>query len=175
MNISSRLRFSVFLLGLTPVFITLAMLLFCPEFTKMGAVTTVLAVGSILSILVTFFILFNLRRYLTMPLENIRAYAVSIQKGKKNDNWSGEFEYELLELKDAVCSMVKGLEDANEKTKQLSHEAALKAGESEAALKAVVKRKSRLHDFSIQCTRLLTRLRILLYEFFPILMNLPSA
>lgn len=135
MNISGRLRLSVFLLGLIPAFITLILLLFCPEFTKMGTVTTVLFSGSILGILVTVFILFSLRRDLTSPLENIRAYAVSIQKGHKAEKFNGEFKFELLELKDAICSMVEGLEAAGEKAEQLSHEARQKADESEAALK----------------------------------------
>ncbi|WP_432735316.1 bacteriohemerythrin [Maridesulfovibrio sp. FT414] len=134
MNISDRLKYSVLLLGLIPLFILIVMWGLCPEFLNMGTITTVLICGTFISMLISTFIYFSIRRDLRTPLKQLLIYAISIRKGKVNPKCEGDFKYELLELKEAICSMVQGLEEAGRKSQELHNEAQQKARESEEAL-----------------------------------------
>ncbi|CCO25481.1 bacteriohemerythrin [Maridesulfovibrio hydrothermalis] len=136
MNISTRLKFSVVLLGLIPVLLALIIWFICPELTRTGNVTTVLVSSTVFSLIVAGLVFFSIRRDLTTPMKKLGQYAVSIQKGKRMNACDGNFKYELLELKEAICAMVDGLEEASENAKALRREAEIKALESENALKS---------------------------------------
>ncbi|NDV21374.1 bacteriohemerythrin [Desulfovibrio sp. JC022] len=134
MNLSARLKLSVFALGFIPVVIGLILYVFCPDFSMGSASSTVLLVGIAASIVLTFFITYSISRNVISPIENLRDYAVDIQKGKANNECSGFYMHELEELKVAVCSMIDSLGEANKRAESLSDEAHKKAFEIEAAL-----------------------------------------
>ena len=135
MNISDRLKFSVLVLGLIPMILLLVMWVLCPEFMKMGTITTVLISGTVVSVIVACLVYFSIRRDLRTPLKQLHSYAINIQKGKRTAACDGDFKHELLELKEAICEMVEGLEKAKESAAELRREAQKKAQESDEALK----------------------------------------
>ncbi|WP_320170817.1 bacteriohemerythrin [Maridesulfovibrio sp.] len=151
MNISDRLKFSVVLLGLIPVILALVLWLLCPEIIT-GTAATVLVSGTILSVAVSTLVYISIRRDLRKPLRQLHNYAVEIAKGQKLSDCEGVFKYELLDLKEAICSMINGLEEAGKKATELRRAAQQKAEESEQAL-ALSKEKEE------ETTRLLDSMR----------------
>ena len=134
MNISSRLKLSAFVLGFIPVIIALVLFAFCPDFVFGSASSTIILCGITASLALTFFIIYSIGCNVISPIENLRDFAVDVQKGRANDECSGLYMYELEELKVAVCAMVASLEEANKRAESLSEEAQSKTAEIEAAL-----------------------------------------
>ena len=135
MNISNRLKTSVILLGIIPLISTFLMWDFTPESSRTGTLTIILFCCIFLSLAVAIFVFFSIRRDFTTPLKRLRSYAISIHEGKKMADCGGDFKYELLDLKNAMCSMVDSLEESHKNASKLSEEAQLKAEESVKALK----------------------------------------
>ncbi|MFW5497634.1 MULTISPECIES: bacteriohemerythrin [unclassified Maridesulfovibrio] len=136
MNISSRLKLSAFVLGFIPAIIALILFAFSPDFVFGSMSSTVLLCGIAVSLVFTIFIVYSISRNVISPIENLRDFAVDVQKGKANDECSGFYMHELEELKVAVCAMVASLEEANKRAESLSEEARLKNIEIEAALQS---------------------------------------
>ncbi|WP_320172836.1 bacteriohemerythrin [Maridesulfovibrio sp.] len=135
MSISIRLKLSAFVLGFIPAIIAIILFVFSPDFVFGSASSTVLLCGIAASLVLTFFIVYSISRNVISPIENLRDFAVDVQKGKANDECAGFYMHELEELKVAVCSMVASLEEANKRAESLSEEARRKNIEIEAALK----------------------------------------
>ncbi|WP_415712785.1 bacteriohemerythrin [Maridesulfovibrio sp.] len=134
MNISTRLKISSFVLGFIPAIIGIILFAFSPDFILGSVSSIVLICGILISLLLTVFIVYNISRNVISPIENLRDYAVDIQKGRSNNACSGFYMHELEELKIAVCSMVASLEEANSRAETLREEARSKTADIEAAL-----------------------------------------
>ncbi|NDV25229.1 bacteriohemerythrin [Desulfovibrio sp. JC010] len=134
MNISTRLRLSTFVLGFIPVVICAILLGFCPDFSFGSTSSIILICGVMAGLVITGFIVYSISRNVTSPIENLRDYAVDIQKGRQNNECSGFYMYELEELKVAVCAMVDSMNEANKRAGDMSEEARSKAAEIENAL-----------------------------------------
>ncbi|WP_320009337.1 bacteriohemerythrin [Maridesulfovibrio sp.] len=135
MNISSRLKFSAFVLGVIPLLIGLILLAFCPDFKFDSSSTIVLSCGVAASLLITGFIVYSISRNVITPILNIKNYVVDIQKGKQNSECSGFYMHELEELKVAVCDMVASMNEANKRAEEMNIQAQEKAAQIESTLR----------------------------------------
>ena len=89
MNISTRLKISSFVLGFIPAIIGIILFAFSPDFILGSVSSIVLICGILISLLLTVFIVYNISRNVISPIENLRDYAVDIQKGRSNNACSG--------------------------------------------------------------------------------------
>jgi len=135
MNISTRLKFSVLVLGFVPAIIGLILMAFCPEFTLGSLFFNIVISGVAVSLLLTAFIVYSISRNVISPIQNLRDFAVDVQKGKVTNECSLTYMYELEELKLALCSMVASLAEANQKAESMSKDAKRKAEETDEALR----------------------------------------
>jgi methyl-accepting chemotaxis protein/hemerythrin len=95
-------------------------------------VSQLICVG--LGILILLVVLYNLNSKLTTPLHNLKAYARAVADGEYKAEITGQYTEELLDLKNAIVTMVGNLEENMTQVEIRGREAEKSAAEAKQAV-----------------------------------------